>query len=232
MPVSSGALPVKETVLFIHQSAEMYGSDKVLLYLAQGLQSGGIFRPLVVLPEDGPLREALMAAGIEVHIAEVAKISRSVMKPTGLFRLSWAVLRCMRSLDRIVGNRQISLVHSNTLAVLSGAVWALLRRKPHLWHVHEIILSPKLVSKGYPWLVRLFSDYVMSNSTLTERWLLSEQPSLAPCSVVVFNGLPQVAKPSEDAIHAFRTLVGAVERDVIITLAGRINRWKGQGVTD
>lgn len=40
-------------VLFVHQSSEMYGSDKVLLFLAQGLQVGGQFHPVVVLPESG-----------------------------------------------------------------------------------------------------------------------------------------------------------------------------------
>lgn len=217
-------------VLFVHQSAEMYGSDKVLLYLVQGLQARGDFQPVVVLPEDGPLHAALMMAGIEVHIAEVAKISRSVMTPAGLFRLARDVFKGVRALNCIVGNRKIALVHSNTLAVLSGAVWALLRRERHLWHVHEIILSPKLVSKLFPWLVRLLSDRVMSNSTVTERWLLSEQSSLASRSVVVFNGLPTLVRTSEDAILAFRASVGASEGDVVVTLAGRINRWKGQGL--
>ena len=218
----------EQIVLFVHQSAEMYGSDKVLLYLVQGLQAGGDFHPVVALPENGPLRAALLAAGIEVHIAAVAKISRSVTSLAGIFGLVRGVISGVRSLDDIVGKRKIALVHSNTLAVLSGAIWAVLRRKPHIWHVHEIILEPKLVSHGYPWLIRLLSDSVISNSTLTERWLLSEQASLKSRSVVVFNGLPNIAKPTEIAILAFRDRVGASADEVVVTLAGRINRWKGQ----
>ncbi len=206
----------------------MYGSDKVLLFLAQGLQSGRNFQPIVVLPKDGALRVALQETGIEVHIAEVGKISRSIMTPTGLIRLAWSTLNGMRALDKIVGKRKVALVHSNTLAVLSGAIWAFIRRRPHLWHIHEIILKPKLVSKGYPRLVRLLADRVMSNSTLTEHWLLSEQPSLKSRSVVVFNGLPEVVRPAKDAIQAFRARVGANEGDTVVMLAGRINRMKGQ----
>ncbi len=206
----------------------MYGSDKVLLFLAQGLRSRSNFQPIVVLPKDGPLRVALQVAGVEVHIAEVGKISRSIMTPTGLIRLVWSTLIGMRALDKIVGKRKVALVHSNTLAVLSGAIWAFMRRRPHLWHVHEIILSPKLVSMGYPRLIRMLSDRVMSNSTLTERWLLSKQPSLASRSVVVFNGLPEVVSPTKDAIQAFRARVGASEDDTVVMLAGRINRMKGQ----
>lgn len=215
-------------VLFVHQSSEMYGSDKVLLYLVQGLRTNGRFHPVVVLPGAGPLHDALSASGVEVHIGEVAKVSRAMFTPFGFCRLIWQTVQAIRNLDRVAGGRPIAVVHSNTLAVLSGAVWAFLRRKKHLWHVHEIILSPKLVRKGFPYLVNRLSDRVISNSTLTERWLLSEQPSLAARSVVVFNGLPLVERPAENAIQAFRTRIGAEKGDVVVTLAGRINRWKGQ----
>lgn len=217
-------------VLFVHQSAEMYGSDKVLFYLVQGLQARGDFEPVVVLPEDGPLHAALVAAGIEVHIAEVAKVSRSIATPAGLFRLGGTIFTGVRALHRIVGRRQVAVVHSNTLAVLAGAAWAVSKRKPHLWHVHEIIVAPKLVSKAFPWLVRWLADRVMANSTLTERWLVAAQPALASRSVVVFNSLPRVEKPSPQTIHAFRARVGASQDDVVVTLAGRINRMKGQGL--
>lgn len=215
-------------VLFVHQSSEMYGSDKVLLFLAQGILQSGQFHPVVVLPETGPLHTALLDSGIEVHIGEVAKISRAVLSPLGLFRLAWLTIKAIRGLDRVTNRRQVAVVHSNTLAVLSGAAWSFVRGKKHLWHVHEIILSPKLVSKAFPFLASRFSDRVMSNSTLTERWLLTEQPSLASRSIVVFNGLPPVTKPSAAASSAFRKNIGAKDGDIVITLAGRINRWKGQ----
>lgn len=215
-------------ILFVHQSSELYGSDKVLLFLAQGLKLNSEFHPVVLLPDAGPLYDVLLASNIEVHVGEVAKVSRAVFSPTGLIRLARQTLNAIRCLDMVVGERTVAVVHSNTLAVLSGAVWALWRRKKHLWHVHEIILSPKLVSKAFPYLVNHLSDRVMSNSTLTEQWLLSEQPSLASRSVVVFNGLPLVATPSEEAIRSFRESIGAETGDLVVTLAGRINRWKGQ----
>lgn len=218
------------TVLLIHQSSEMYGSDRVLLYLAKGLQAAGQFHPVVVLPDEGPLLDALRNKGIEVHVGAVAKISRATFTPRGLIRLARQTYQAVRFLDQLVGNRDVGLVHSNTLAVLSGAIWASLRRIPHLWHVHEIVLSPALVRKGFPYLVSYLSDRVMSNSTLTERWLLSEQPGLARRSVVVFNGLPLPPSTSASAISHFRDSIGAAASDVVVTLAGRINRWKGQGL--
>ncbi len=222
-----GSLP---NVLFTHQAADMYGSDKVLLYLAFALKQRGTFWPIVVLPQNGPLFDALAQAGVEVHVSEVAKISRSVLSISGMGRLAGMVWRSTRDIDRIVGERRIALVHSNTLAVLAGAAWAWRRAVPHVWHVHEIILSPRLISRAFPLLVRAFSDRVMSNSTLTEKWLLSEQPRLGERSVVVFNGLPPGQPPSADAIAAFRARIGAAPDDIVVTVAGRLNSWKGQGL--
>lgn len=66
---------------------------------------------------------------MEVHIGEVAKISRAVFTPLGLLQLIGQMFKAVRSLDRVVESRSVAVVHSNTLAVLSGAVWAFIRRK-------------------------------------------------------------------------------------------------------
>lgn len=217
-------------VLFVHQSSEMYGSDKVLFLLVDEFKRGGKFYPVVVLPGPGPLYDALLNCGVEVHLGEVAKISRSIFSPIGIFKLLWKAFIAVRFLDKVVGNRDIAVVHSNTLAVLSGALWSFFRKKKHLWHVHEIILSPVLVSKAFPRLIYFFSDKVISNSTLTENWLLSVEPKLKSRSVVVMNGLPLIERPSDIIVEDFRKNIGAKLDSVLVTLAGRINRMKGQGL--
>lgn len=217
-----------KNILFIHQSAELYGSDKVLLLLCAGLQQTGEFHPIVIIPENGPLEAALIAEGIEVHHAEVAKISRAVFSPMGLFRLVGKVIQGCRELSKIVNSRRIDVVHSNTLAVLVGACWAALHRKKHIWHVHEIILSPRLVSLIYPRLASYFSHRVISNSSLTEEWLLNVVPTLKPRSDVIFNGLPVTVPPSPDLVAAFRQSIKVKDEEILISLVGRVNHWKGQ----
>lgn len=223
----SGKAPV---VLFVHQAAEMYGSDKVLLYIATGLRARGRVWPVVVLPMHGPLLDFLEAAGVEVHVCEVGKISRQVYTPLGLVRLMYRVWRTLVLYDVIRAGRTVAVVHSNTLAVLAGAVWAWRRAIPHLWHVHEIILSPRLASSTFPRMVSWLSDCVVSNSRPTERWLLEHQPGLAARSKVVFNGLPLQYAASEAQATAFRAQVGAATDTLLVVLAGRLNQWKGQGL--
>ncbi len=217
-------------VLFIHQAAELYGSDKVLLYLVTGLAQRDVVKPVVVLPGRGPLWDALQAAGIEVHVAPVGKITRAAFNPVGLVRLLRQVLQSTAEIDRVVAGRPIIAVHSNTLAVLAGAVWAHRRRVPHLWHVHEIIQRPRMAGRVFPALVRWLADTVVSNSTLTQQWLLSHQPALAGRAQVVFNGLPDQPLAPATAVASFRAQVGAQADTVLIVLAGRLNHSKGQGL--
>jgi glycosyltransferase involved in cell wall biosynthesis len=219
-----------KNILFIHQSAELYGSDKVLLLLCSELVKQQKFHPIVVLPESGPLFDLLQASAVEVHIGNVGKISRNIFSPKGILRLIKAVMAGIGDINRIVGPRDIAIVHSNTLAVLVGAVWSFIKRKKHIWHVHEIILKPRLISRLFPRLVNWFSDGVISNSSLTERWLLSEQPGAKDKSVVVFNGLPAMPPQHDDDIRDFRRRMGADENTVVLAMVGRINHWKGQSL--
>lgn len=219
-----------KNILFVHQSAELYGSDKVLLLLCSELVKRGNYHPIVILPEDGPLKVALEEQQVEVHIGEVSKISRSVFSPLGIIKLLLSLVRGCKDIQRAVSGRHIAVVHSNTLAVLSGAAWAFVFRKKHLWHVHEIILSPKIVSKVFPRLVNWLSDIAISNSSLTEKWLLDEQPTLQERSTIIFNGLPATPVPKSEDIEAFRKMIDLNADDILLSLVGRINSWKGQGL--
>ncbi|MBC7619258.1 MAG: glycosyltransferase, partial [Candidatus Saccharibacteria bacterium] len=225
--LGTAAAETSKTILFVHQSAEMYGSDKVLLWLAMGVQAHG-FHAIVLLPSEGPLFDTLMAGGIEVHVAEVTKLNRESLSLSGLLKLPGNIYRSIRDKNRIVAGRKIDLVYSNTLAVLGGAICARFKRIPHLWHVHELLESPAVVRKGFPLMVRMLSDKVVTNSTLTTRWLLQEQSALARKTLTIWNGLGQRPAVNEREADAIRALLGVQNGQLLVALVGRINRWKGQ----
>ena len=214
-------------VLFVHQASELYGSDRVLQLLVTGFAASGEYTPVVVVPEPGPLVEALRAHDIEVHVAEVAKISRAAFTAGGLMTMPFELLRSVRELDGIVAGRPIALVHSNTLAVLGGAAWAAWRRVPHVWHVHELITTPKLAARWLPRVAEAASRKVIANSRQTFEWLVQAAPGLRRKGSVVFNGLPSTPDMNPELVQRFRRAVGAREDDLVISLVGRINRWKG-----
>lgn len=216
-----------KSVLFVHQSAEMYGSDKVLLYVVSGMAAHGL-KPIVLVPEEGPLLKELQKCGVETLIVPVAKLDRKTLSPMGLLRLPWRLYQSIVGINRAVAGRQIDLVYSNTLAVLGAALWALLMRKQHVWHVHEILLSPAVVRKGFPWMVRLLADKAICNSTMTNNWLLAEQPRLLAKTVVIWNGQGPRPAPNTAAVTQVRVQLGISPHDLVVTLVGRISHLKGQ----
>ncbi len=216
-------------ILYVHPSADMYGSDKVLLSLVQGLDKKQ-FHPIVILPSEGPLAQALKLLGIEIYILPLSIIGRLTLNPIGLLKLSFKLFRSIRAMNKVLANTKVDIVHSNTLAVLSGALWAKWKRIPHVWHVHEMIVHPKFVRHSFPYLLRMFATKVVCNSTATLKLLLESQPGLAVKSVVTWNGLKRTEKVDKQAVDKLRRQLGLVNNDVLIALVGRINRWKGQGL--
>ncbi|MEI7970345.1 MAG: glycosyltransferase family 4 protein [Betaproteobacteria bacterium] len=220
----------KRNILFIHHSSEMYGSDRVMQILATALKERGRVWPIVVLPQTGQLYAALVAAGVEVHVAEVLKIARAILRPRGLVRLVGSAFGVTRQLDAVVARRSVAAVHSNTLAVLGGAWWAWRRGVPHVWHVHEIILQPVWLSRLFPRVVARYSDSVIANSAATESWLIDQASGLRDTTRIIFNVLPPVPDPDPVAVAAFRRSIGATDDSVVVTLVGRLHRLKGQSL--
>jgi len=229
--LASGA--TRPTVLYVHQSSDLYGSDRVLLEGCSALSAAG-GHPIVVLPPGGPLVEALRQRQIECHTlpaADLLKLERGGLGAMAPLRLAVAVPRMLRRLDSVVAGREVHLVQSNTLAVLGGALWAQYRRRPHLWHVHEIIEQPRIAARVLPWLVRHLSTHALCNSLATRRWLLRAEPGLAARSSVAWNGsadMRALATAAAGAPSDLATRFRPGGARLAIGLVGRINRWKGQ----
>lgn len=218
--------PTPLRVLFVHQSGQLYGSDRVLLdIVGELLRRGG--HPIVVLAEGGPLVQSLGTLGIETHVLapmQVLKLTRALMSLRGLWQLGRAASGCVAALDRCVGERPIDAVHSNTLAVMGGALWARRRRVPHLWHVHEIVERPRLAAWAFPRLVSRYAQRVLCNSRATLRWLLKHQPAMNPRCDVLHNGVPDMPRLPDSQLHRQFRPAG---QPLAIGLVGRINRMKG-----
>lgn len=219
-------------LLLVHHDADLYGADQSLLRLVRALLAAG-WQPIVLVPRNGPLLPLLQAAGAEVHIGPVVKVSRQLLGPMALWRLPWALLDAMHFIRRAVAGRQVQLVYSNSIAVLGGALWALLHGLPRVWHVREIVLAPPVVARAYPWLLRWMGGWCICNSGPTRAWITTAQPALAARSSVVWNGLEDTPAPDASlraSAQAWRRGLGIGADELVVALVGRINRWKGQSV--
>ena len=220
---------MKKIILYVHQSADLYGSDRVLLALVSKLDKER-FLPIVLLPVDGPLRNELEAAGIEYHVIAITRLARATLSVRGLLRLPNDLFHSLRAINRVLAGRKVSLVHTNTLAVLSAPLWARWYRIPHVWHVHEIIVHPVFVRKAYSYLLNCFADCIICVSHATKASLVQDQPALANKIEVAWNGLERNSVVDETAVRLYREQLSVVSGEVLVALVGRINRWKGQAI--
>ncbi len=228
--MNTHSLPLQgKLIAFFHQSSDMYGSDKILLYLAEGVNKlGG--QAVVMLPDTGPLTRELEQRGIEFHALPMLKLTRARFSFKGMLELAREKRAALPAYDRVLRGRRVDLVHSNTIAVLGGALWARRHRIPHLWHVHEIIEHPWVAARIFPLLLQFFADHVVCNSQATYQWLAGAQAGLKKKMSVIWNGVHAPGRADEDRIEELRRKFRPGGSRLAVGLVGRINRWKGHGL--
>ena len=212
-----------KNILFIHQSAELYGSDKTLLLLLSKIDRLK-YNPVVILPEDGPLKTKLENYGIKVIIAPVLKLYRKIFTVKNIINFFKDFRKTIKIVDSLNKEYKFDIIYSNTLAVLLGAIYTKKRKIKHIWHVHEIIVHPKIIALIFPKLLKNYSDLIICNSKATLKNLTDKEPKLNNKSRVIYNGLDI---PTIKEINISKEEFGFNKKDIIITLIGRISRLKG-----
>jgi glycosyltransferase involved in cell wall biosynthesis len=220
-----------KSILFIHQSAELYGSDKTILMFIASLDKAK-YKSVVVLPFDGPLKREFEKNNIEVIIAPVLKLYRKMLTPKGIIKFVKEYKRGIRTLESLHSKYKFDIVYSHTLAALIGIIFARKNKIKHLWHVQEIIAKPRIFNKGFVQLLSLKSNHVaVYDSKTTMEFWINGNKSLEGKSEFVCNGLDvnQKPLPNPEAIAQIRKDYFQVDDDeLVISLIGRINSWKGQ----
>lgn len=217
---------MKTKILFLHAGAEMYGADKVLLELLNGLDKE-MFEPIVLLPTEGPLVKELNSIGIEVHVMDYPILRRKIFNPKGIIKYFIQYIKYSHKIMKFMKKQNISLVHVNTTAVLEGLYLKLLFKKKFIWHVHEIIVSPKIVYKVTSYLLN-FSNQIVTVSNSTKQHLLDSGVLKNKDIQVIYNGVNnEIYHPNHNVKYLYKEF-DIPENALIVGNIGRINSWKGQ----
>jgi glycosyltransferase involved in cell wall biosynthesis len=217
-------------VLYVANVADLYGASRSLLRLAVRMVSEG-HQVEVILPEDGPLRPKLEAAGAAIQIEKDLAILRQrlIKTPGGLLRLTLRALRSVVRLRRQILISRPDVVHTNSAVILTSPLAAKLAGVPHVLHVREFMADVSWLWTLYQWYLWLFSDQILCISKAVSRQFCSllRRRKLR----VLDNGIPswefknmdgQVREPDALCRKTGRLLVG---------VAGRIHlEQKGQDV--
>lgn len=220
-----------KTILVIHQSAELYGSDKTMLYFLSELDKTK-YLPIIVLPFDGPLKIELEKNNIKVVIAPVLKLYRKMFTPKNIFKFIKEYYKGVKILNALNKEYKFDLVYTHTLAALIGILFAKKRNIKHLWHVQEIIAKPKVFNFLFKKILSLDCNHkVVYDSIATMNFWIENNLKLTEKSEAVWNGIEtKNSKSFTDAeLNEVReNYFFATNNEIVIALVGRINSWKGQ----
>ncbi len=200
-------------VLFIHSSSELYGSDRSLLNIIKNIDKNR-FSITVVLPCYGPLVDELEKVnGVETIIYEVAVLRRKNLNFIGIFKYFNSFFNSVIFIKKLIRNKKIDIVDTNTAVVFPGAIAAKLCKVRSIWHIREIIKN-QFENKIISFMMNNFSDVIISNSFSTGRALKVNQDKIR----VVYNAVDE-----KEVIYQKKYC-----DKFVVGMAGRINRWKGQ----
>jgi len=165
--------PIK--VLFVSHNSGMWGAERSLLLLLKNINRD-LFEPIVILPGPGPLKEKIDNLNIKTyeiwspwwvkpHVSK-ARFGRHIIKE--IIQEIIAVFK----LCRIVSKEKVAVIYTNTIVKFSGAITAFITKKPHLWHIREIIpgnpnLRSVLPHKMLFKLISRTSRTIIANSNAT-----------------------------------------------------------------
>lgn len=213
------------TILFVHPSDELYGSDRCLLEAVRSLSTHD--RAIVVLPNDlpysGRLRAELVRDGIDARTADMLVLRRRLLRPDHAPTLLRRLVRGTRELVDLIRTEDVDLVHSNTLAVPCGALAARITGTPHLWQIHEHIgdepRSYRLLLRG---MLLGTPGLLIANSVSVARACVGGSWRLARRTRIISNAV------SIDVIPTSRP-VRITDGPIRIGVVGRLAPRKGIG---
>ena len=220
-----------KTILIIHQSAELYGSDKTMLYFLSELEKTK-YLPIIVLPFDGPLKNELEKNNIKVVIAPVLKIYRKIFTPKNIFKFIKEYYQGIKVLDALNKEYKFDLVYTHTLAALIGILFAKKRKIKHLWHVQEIIAKPKVLNFLFKKALSMDCNHkTVYDSIATMNFWIENNQKLTQKSEAVWNGVEtkNIKSFTDVELQEVReNFFFSSKEEIVISLVGRINSWKGQ----
>lgn len=220
-----------KSILFIHQSAELYGSDKTMLYFLSELDKSK-YLPIIILPFDGPLKIELEKNNIKVVIAPVLKLYRKMFTPKNLFTFFKEYMKGIEILSELHRKHNFKLVYTHTLAALIGIFFAKEFKIKHLWHVQEIIAKPKIFNLAFKKILSLKCNHkIVYDSIATMNFWVNNNKILTAKSEAVWNGIDVKNIPhftNMETQEVRQNYFLSNDNELIIALVGRINSWKGQ----
>jgi glycosyltransferase involved in cell wall biosynthesis len=208
--------------LYIHGSADHYGSAKILLDILR--IPGNAENAIVVLPHEGLLVEDIKALGIPVHIINLGVLRRKYMTPWGIVGRVFLWLSAIRKLKQLTTIHNIQRIYINSANVIIGPALKQKNQTELVWHLHEIVEHPSLLKSFLAYLIGKADKIIaVSKATQTfwEKAIGNKQIHL------LYNGM-DLSKYTNVTCNKTNILPNASSNETWVGMIGRVQHWKGQ----
>jgi len=206
-------------ILLVNHASKMSGAERGLFQLAARLDKDR-FAPTVVLPETGELSEALDKLGVEVELAPLKRLKKTIC-PCCLVAYLLSMLRVRRRLARLIKDKSVRLIHanSNTAQVYTGPA---ARRAgiPCIWHSRDLV---RLGPLGR-WMAAR-STRIIATSRAVEKHLESCRPAEGNVAMI-HNAVDLDTFSPADRRQAVREKLGVDDNTFLVATIGQLVPWK------
>ncbi|MDH4959883.1 glycosyltransferase family 4 protein [Ligilactobacillus salivarius] len=216
-----------KNILYLHAGAEMYGADKILLELVTGLDKSK-FHPIVVLPNDGILKDKLIENGIETYVVHYPILRRKYFNLKGIINYGLNYFGKSNEIVKLLKNKRVDIIHANTTAVLEGIYLKKKLKCKLVWHVHEIILKPAIINKTISYLIGRYADKCVAVSKAVKKHLIDSKFIDENKIEVIYNGVDtERFNPNVENSYLYKEW-NVPDEAIKVGMIGRVNAWKGQ----
>ncbi|QDH81486.1 glycosyltransferase family 4 protein [Echinicola soli] len=180
--------------------------------------------PIVILPYEGPLVDEIRSLGVVVNILDHGVLRRKNLSPLGLLKLSSQLIQSSWKLRRLVREKGVTLIYTNSNANVVGGIVSMLTGIKHIWHIHEIIQNPK-------WFKNFLEKYILYTGELSlcvsKAVLENMKPNVPDYKLrLLYNGIDYL--PFKEASYDLKSEIGISQDTILIGMIARVHFWKGQ----
>jgi glycosyltransferase involved in cell wall biosynthesis len=177
------------SILIAHPSAELYGSDRVMLETVEALTSRGR-QVVVTLPAEGPLVAAIADRGGRTEICPSPVLRKSALRPRGALALVAETARSLPQSLRLIRRVDPEAVVVNTITIPLWLVAAKIARRRVICHVHEAESKQHKIVQRALALPLLLADELILNSKFSQNVLTAAFARLGRNTTIVYNAVP------------------------------------------
>ncbi|MBU1372231.1 MAG: glycosyltransferase family 4 protein [Bacteroidetes bacterium] len=210
-------------ILMFHSNSDLYGASRILLFTIETFQNEGHYCK-VILSSEGPLSNELEQLKVDYEIINLGILRRKYLNFKGIINRIKVTRKAWKALNKLIEKQKPDLIYTNTSGILISAFIAKKHNIKHIWHLHEIILRPKIFTIAIGKLINSYSDKVVVVSEAVKRhWKKYIEVSKI---TRIYNGIKTTKKLLKES--DLRSELNILPQEIVITMIGRINQWKGQ----